>query len=305
MKKTVALLLALTLVLLAGCSGVAAPTPTPTAVPTPEPTPEDPHNIPMSGLLTDVLDSEQRDFLAGLKKEPPTTAVVKLGDQPAAVVLDLDDVRNICSVLTELELSAKTDLADGDDNSLTLVKSDGKSCTVTFKGENLAVSGAYYVAEGADTLLNLMRGAAAELKLEAEKNKALLGTEEFSNCSYENEEDRMQLRVVSQPATVGSTDGQNSQTVEVQLAVTNTAEHILMSAKLVANFVDAEGRVVASVPVDLDFNSAPVYVYETRDYTLSQTLYNVTGADLGSGAPLAAGVMIKVVSVNAPNEEGH
>ncbi len=296
MKRTIALILALMLVLLAGC-GQAAPAPAAASEPTPQPTPEPTHVIPMSGLLTDVLDSERQSFMTGLKKTPPSMAVIKLGDQAEAVVLDIDDVRRLCSLLLEAELTAKTDEAGDRDSTITLVKEDGKSCALDFSGDKLKVDNAYYQLADADGLRDFAEKAAEELASEAAQRKTAIGTEDFYKATYKNEKDANLMRIVSEAAV----PGEDGQSVTVKLGVTNTAQHILMSAKLIASYVDTEGRVVASVPVDLDFNSAPVYIYETRDYELSQPVYSAAGVEPAD----IVGVLIEIVSVNAPNEAGH
>ena len=309
MKKALALILALTLVVLCGCSGTGkAATPEPTLEPTPEPVLSDEvHTIPMSGALVDVLGDEERDFFGTLKSNPPSMAVIFLdGQYPLATELDIDTVRDICTALTEQSITAKTNVTvEGADNKLTLVRESGQSATVCFNGDNLVVGDDIYVLEDAGELWSLLRDSAKDAGEESAENAAALESGDIFNAEYDNEADEYIIRVVSAPAVKSGENDGDWQTVEIPLSVTNVGQHLLMSAKLVAKYVDSEGRVLASVPVDLDFNEEPVYIGQMKECTISQKLYNAGGVDLSGDAVLAAAAIIEVVSANAPNEAGH
>lgn len=307
MKKTIIpLLLALMILISAGCSANQPVAVQPTAEPTPEVT-EDPHHIPMSGVLTDVLDQEQKNFISDIKSKPPVMAAIKLsGEYPVAVVLDIDTVRELCTELTKLSIVAKTDVkAANADGSISLYREDGENISIDFNDRNLVSGEDIYELEDADDFFEKLEDIAKTNSEQAKENAAAFESGEAYNASYTEETDSYLMRCVSAPAEVQESSGKDSQTVNVKLTLTNIGQHLVMSAKCIARYVDADGRVLASVPVDLDFNDAPIYLGEAREYTLTQELFNVTDADLTADAPLAVGVLVEVVSVNAPNEAGH
>lgn len=307
MKKIlIPLLLALMILVSAGCGANQTAEIQPTAEPTPEVT-EDPHHIPMSGMLTDVLDQEQKDFISDIKSKPPVMAAIESdGEYPAAVVLDIDTVRELCTELTKLNIVAKTDVkAANADGSLSLYREDGENISIHFNDNNVVSGEDIYELEDADGFFKRLEEIAKDNSEQAKENAAAFESGEAYNASYTVETDSYLMRCVSAPAEKQESSGQDSQTVNVKLTLTNIGQHLVMSAKCIARYVDAEGRVLASTPIDLDFNEAPIYLGEAREYTLTQKLYNVTGADISGDAPLAVGVLLEVVSVNAPNEAGH
>ena len=173
---------------------------------------------------------------------------------------------------------------------------------VSFIGDRLVGrDGCYTLAEDQalwDTLHEVCEKAAAK----AEENVALLAAQEDGkDVFYEDKDKWWMMRCAhTEVEPVGAPEGpwQNTRTT---FSFTNTGEHIIMSAKLKLTYLDSNGYVIADVPFDLDCNASPILLSEVREVIFDQRVYNTAPdgeVDLG-------GIIVRVVSVNAPNEAGH
>ena len=302
MKKLLVIFLALTLLLCCGCGKEeAAPIPEATPVPTPEPTPS---VVEMDCALADVLSADQQDFLSTLKSDPPDAVIISVDDvHTDTVVLDLDAVRSVCTALGDARIDSEIfETPVGSPCSVTLVREGGSSIDLSFAGNTVeGFSGTYTVA-GFDGIKDVLNAACENVEAQAEKNRTYLEDPDSQAVSFADPGKSWMVRCDYTPVEpIGEPDGpwQNTRTT---IALTNTGEHIVMSAKLQVKYLNSDGYVVANVPKDLNFNYAPVLLGERRESIIDQVVYNPQTED---GSLDIAGIQIIIVNVNAPNEAGH
>lgn len=300
MKKLLVISLALVVLLCCAC-GKAVPAPTPEPTATPEPTPS---VIEMDCPASDVLDAEVQDFLSSIKSDPPAAAVIYLdGQYPETVVLDLDTVRSLCTALSELTVSSEIMESDATaENYLSFSRDNGESFTVNFLGDNLSSRGSIYTLKDSDAFWTLLRDTCEKSAQTAAENKAAHEAGEFDTFIYQDETKWWMMNCRHSDLENVGVNEDGWQTVRTTLSLTNTGEHIIMSAKMRATYINADGYVVADVPVDLDFNSAPIFLGECREYILDEKVFC---PDAGGDGPAAVAVVFSNIYVNAPNEAGH
>lgn len=304
MKKFLALLIALVMLLSCGCGAEKAPaaTPTPdvTAEPTPEPTPP---SIEMDCTLADVLDADQQEFLGSIRSNPPAVASIYLdGKYPETIVLDMDTVRSICTAVSNLRVNAE--LFDPDytaENHITLTRANGESFTVNFVDDMVYSLDSYYALENAGEFMATLDGICAELAKQAAENKKAMETQEFKTVEYENTAEAWKMTLTHRGLETVGVSENNWQTLRTTLQLTNTGAHIIMSAKIIAKYLNADGYVIAEVPDDLNFTAVPILLGEYREFILDEPVYNPSN----SPECAATDVIITIVNVNAPNEAGH
>ncbi len=301
MKKILVISLALVVLLCCACGKEAAPAPTPTPTATPEPTPS---VIEMDCPASDVLDAEVQDFLSSIKSNPPAAAVIYLdGQYPETVVLDLDTVRSLCTALTGLTVSSEIMESDATaENYLTFSRDNGESFTINFLGDNLSSRGSIYTLKDADAFWALLRDTCKQSAETAAENKASHEAGEFDTFIYEDETKWWMMDCRHSALENVGVNEDGWQTVRTTLSLTNTGKHIIMSAKMRATYINADGYVVADVPVDLDFNTAPIFLGECREYILDQKVYCPSAEGEG---PAAVAVVFSNIDVNAPDQAGH
>lgn len=307
MKKYLALLIALIMLLTCGCgaekaapAAPAAPTPEATAEPTPEPTPP---SIEMDCTLADVLDADQQDFLASIRSNPPAVASVYLdGKYPETIVLDLDSVRGICTALSGLRINAELfNPGFTAENHVTLTRTNGESITVNFADDMVSSLDSYYRVENSEAFMNTLDEICAKLAKEAAENKKAMESQEFKTVEYENTAEAWKMTLTHRGLETIGANADNWQTLRTTLQLTNTGAHIIMTAKIIAKYLNEDGYVIAEVPDDLNFTSVPILLGEYREFILDEPVYNPSNSEECA----ASDVIITIVNVNAPNEAGH